>query len=357
MMPTKELTGENEKPKKREYGEGEKENAENTDREGQEEVLAVKDTEQRGEGHIYDMIIIGGGPAGYTAALYAAREGLDVLLLERLYAGGQMSTAEQIDNYPAFGEGIGGAVLAEKMKEGAERFGAKSVNREVLSLEPMGRVKRVHTKEGVLNAKSVVIATGAAPRELGLANERELIGRGVSYCASCDGFFYRDRVVVVVGGGNSAAEDALILSRVARRVIMVHRRDTLRAEKIYRDALLEKENISFIWDSTVTGLCREGEGLSVRIRNLKTEREEEISCDGAFISIGRRPESGLALGILETDSAGYIVADETTRTGIDGIYAVGDVRTKTLRQVVTATADGAVSAYYAGKYLESLKLE
>ncbi len=301
--------------------------------------------------HVYDMIIVGGGPGGYTAALYAARAGLDVILLERLAAGGQMALTERVDNYPGFDEGINGYELGERMRRGAERFGANTRMAEAKALTLAGVVKRVETSDGTLLGRTIVLATGAVPRELGLARERELTGKGVHYCAACDGMFYRGKTVAVVGGGNSAAEDALLLSRICRRVILIHRRDILRAEKIYQAPLMEAENVEFCWDSVVTELLGENGLRAVRLRNVRTGEEREAACDGVFVSIGRKPASGLANGQLQLDPAGYIPADESTRTAIPGVFAVGDVRVKALRQVVTASADGATAVHYAEQYL------
>jgi thioredoxin reductase (NADPH) len=304
---------------------------------------------------LYDMIIIGGGPGGYTAALYAARAGLEVLVLEKLSAGGQMALSHQIDNYPGFPEGIDGFDLAEKMQQQAERFGAQTELAQVTALQPEGAVKTVQTDAGTFYAKTLVIATGANPRYLGVPGEQELAGRGVHYCAACDGMFYRGKTVVIVGGGNSAAADALLLSRVAKKVILVHRRDTLRATKIYHEPLLQAQNVEFRWNSTVQQLLRGNGFRGVVIRNEITGAEEEIECDGLFVSIGRAPATELVRHQLELDGAGYIVADETTRTNVPGVFAVGDVRTKALRQVVTAVADGAAAVHYAEEYLAQNK--
>ena len=301
--------------------------------------------------HIYDMIIIGGGPGGYTAALYAARAGLDVIVLEKLSVGGQMALTSQIDNYPGFEEGIDGYTLGEKMQAGAERFGAKTELAEVFSVQLDGNVKEIETSEGIFYGRTVVLATGASPRELGISKEKELIGRGVNYCASCDGMFYKGKTVVVVGGGNSAAADALLLSRVAKKVIIVHRRDTLRATKIYHKPLMEAENVEFCWNSTVTELLHGDKVTGVKLRNVQNGEENVLDCDGVFVSVGRKPATELVKGQLALDEGGYVVADESTRTTIPGVYAVGDVRTKTLRQVVTAVADGAVAVHYAQEYL------
>ncbi len=301
--------------------------------------------------HVYDMVIVGGGPAGYTAALYAVRAGLDALVLERLSAGGQMAQTEQIDNYPGFEDGVDGFSLAEKMQKQAERFGAKSSYAEVSRLDLTANPKVVETSEGTFYGKTVVLATGATPRELGVAGEAELVGRGVAYCAACDGMFYKGKTVAVVGGGNTAAADALLLSRIAQKVILIHRRDTLRATKIYHQPLLDKENVEFRWNSTVAEFLHGDRLTGLRLKNVLTGEESTVECGGVFISVGRKPATDLVKDQLELDGGGYIVADETTKTAIPGVYAVGDVRTKPLRQVVTAVADGAVAVHMAEEYL------
>lgn len=304
---------------------------------------------------IYDMIIIGGGPGGYTAALYGARAGLDTLVLEKMSAGGQMALTTQIDNYPGFEEGIDGFALGEKMQKGAERFGAQTELAEVYSAQLQGTVKQVETSEGTFQGRTVVIATGASPRPLGAEGEQQLVNRGVNYCAACDGMFYKGKTVVVVGGGNSAAADALLLSRICEKVLIVHRRDTLRATKVYHEPLMQAENVEFYWDSVVSELLHDNKLTGVKIRNLKTGEEKEVPVDGAFISIGRKPATELFEKQLDLDQAGYIRAGETTETNIPGVFAVGDVRTKALRQVVTAVADGAMAAHHAEEYLAGMK--
>ncbi|UQK36447.1 NAD(P)/FAD-dependent oxidoreductase [Faecalibacterium sp. I4-3-84] len=272
--------------------------------------------------HVYDMLVVGGGPGGYTAALYAARAGLDTIVLEKLSAGGQMALTEQIDNYPGFEDGIDGFSLAEKMQKQAERFGARSEYAEVLRMDLTAVPKLVETSEGIFLGKTVVLATGANPRTLG-----------------------------VVGGGNSAAADALLLSRVAKKVILVHRRDTLRATKIYHEPLAQAENVEFRWNSVVSALLSGDRLTGVRLRDTVTGEESVVDCDGVFVSVGRQPATALAVGQLALDGGGYIVAGETTETSIPGVYAVGDVRMKPLRQVVTAVADGAVAVHMAEKYI------
>ena len=250
--------------------------------------------------------------------------------------------------------GIDGFTLGEKMLAGAHRFGAESLLAEVTALSLDSPVKTVSTTEGEFKSRTVIISTGADPKNLGLPGEAALLGRGVSHCAACDGMFYRGKTVVIVGGGNTAAADALQLSRICKKVILVHRRDTLRATKVYHQPLLNAPNVEFRWNSAVTELLHNGRLTGVKVQNLHSGEEETIECDGLFVSIGRSPNSWLVRGQLELDNAGYIVADETTGTSLPGVYAVGDVRTKVLRQVITAASDGAVAAHYAEEYLASL---
>ena len=304
--------------------------------------------------HVYDMIVVGGGPGGYTAALYGARAGLRVAVLEKLSAGGQMALTHTIDNYPGFPEGVDGFELGQRMQQQAERFGAKTVYATVTKLELLSEPKRVETSEGIFEAKTVVLATGAGPKELGLPKEKELVGRGVAYCAACDGMFYRGKTVVVVGGGNSAAADALLLSRVAKKVILVHRRDTLRATKIYHEPLMKAENVEFHWNSVVEEFLHGNKVTGVRLRNTLSGEESVVETDGVFISIGRKPATELLAGQLELDESGYVIAGEDTQTSIPGVYAVGDMRTKKLRQIVTAVADGAIAVHMAEEYLAGL---
>ena len=305
---------------------------------------------ERDDAVIHDMVIVGGGPGGYTAALYAARAGLDTLLIERMSAGGQMALTHQIDNYPGFAEGVGGFELAEQMQRQAERFGARTLNALVRSVDFRAEPKVLETSEGRVFARTVVLATGANPRHLELPGENDLLGRGVAYCAACDGMCYRGKTVVVVGGGNSAAADALLLSRIVEKVIVVHRRDQLRATKVYHEPLMKAENVTFCWNSVVTELLHDDVVTGVRIRDVHTGEEADIPCEGVFVSIGRKPASELAEGQLQMEN-GYIVADESTQTSIPGVYAVGDVRTKLLRQVITAAADGATAVHMAEEYL------
>lgn len=300
---------------------------------------------------IYDIIIIGGGPAGYTAALYASRAGFDTLVIERMSTGGQMALTDMIDNYPGFEEGVDGITLGMKMQASAERFGAKSEFAEVTDVMLEESPKRVITTSGELLARAVIIATGANPRQLGVKNEDAFLGRGVHYCAHCDGRFYKGKTVMVIGGGNSAASDALYLSRLASKVYLVHRRDSLRATKIYHEPLMKAENIEFLWNSTVSEIVADQRVSGAVLKNTKDGSEKMVDVDGIFVSIGRRPATEIFQGKLALDENGYVIADETTKTDIDGVYAVGDVRTKELRQVVTAVADGAVAVHFAEEYI------
>lgn len=304
---------------------------------------------------VRDVVIIGGGPAGYTAALYAARAGLDTLLVEKFSAGGQMTETMQIDNYPGFDEGIDGFTLGAKMQAGAERFGAKTLQSEVVSVDLTTTPKRVSLDIGEdIYAKSVIIATGAVHKHLGIADEESLIGRGVGYCAACDGMLYRGKTVAVVGGGNSAAADALLLSKICKKVYLIHRRDSLRAERIYHEPLMNAENVEFVWNSEVQKLLFEARLAGVEVKTKELGEIRALDIDGLFISIGRSPATELFKGQIELDGAGYIIADETTKTSVDGVFAVGDVRTKPFRQIATAVADGAVAAHFAEGYVSNV---
>jgi len=299
----------------------------------------------------YDVIIIGGGPAGYTAALYTARAGLSTLVIEKLYAGGQMTETMHIDNYPGFPEGIDGITLGMQMEAGAKRFGTEVKNEEVLSAELEGQIKTVRTSGGEYTARVVIIATGASHRPLGVENEKELTGKGVAYCAACDGMFYKGKTVAVVGGGNSAVADALLLSRIAKKVYLIHRRDAFRATKIYNESLEQAENIQILRNNVVKKLLHADKLTGAELENVQTGDKTLLELDGLFISVGRNPATELFRGQLNLDEGGYIVADESTRTNLPGVFAVGDVRTKAVRQIITAAGDGAVAAWQAEEYL------
>ena len=298
---------------------------------------------------IYDVVIIGGGPGGYSAALYCARSGMSVLVLEKLSPGGQMATTGQVDNYPGFEDGIDGFELGEKMKKGADRFGAETAFDEVIRVDLKAEPKKITTTGGELLTKTVVIATGASPRELGLPEEKKL--RGPAYCAVCDGMRYKDKTVVVSGGGNSAAEDALFLAKICKKVYLVHRRDALRASMVYQNALKDSP-VEFLWNSRIEEILHEKKVTGVRLADVKTGEEREIACDGVFVAIGRVPDTAVFEGQVERNEQGYIIADETTRTNVPGVFAVGDVRTKPLRQIVTAASDGAVASKFIEEFIQ-----
>ena len=299
---------------------------------------------------VYDMIVIGGGPGGCTAALYAARAGLSVLL-EGGVPGGQMALTGRIDNYPGFPGGIPGFELAQRMLRQIGEAGAKVLPCNALSLELTACPKTVTTSEGIFRAKTLVYAAGAEPRQLGLAGEDTFTGRGIHYCAECDGMFYRGKTVVVVGGGNTAVSDALLLRRVAKHVHLVHRRDTLRASQVSSGPLLEAENVTVHWNSTPTRLLGDETLTGILLTDTVTGAQTQLPCDGVFVSIGRTPATELVGSQLPLDQSGYIIAGESTETSLPGVYAVGDVRTKALRQIVTALSDGAMAASRAEEYL------
>ena len=299
----------------------------------------------------FDVIVLGGGPAGYTAAMYTARAGLSTLVIEKLYAGGQMTQTPNIENYPGFPQGIDGVLLGMNFQAGAQNAGVQTLNAEVTAVSLQGQEKILTTAKGDFVGRTVIVATGADHRHLGLPREWELTGKGVTYCATCDGMFYRGKTVAVVGGGNSAASEALVLSRIAKKVYLIHRRDSLKASRSYHQPLQQAENVEFIWNSQVSRLLGEEKLSGVVLQDVQTGEERALELDGLFISIGRQPATELFRGQLELDENGYIVADESTRTSIPGVYAVGDVRTKEVRQIVTAAADGAVAAHYAEEEL------
>ncbi len=301
---------------------------------------------------IYDTAILGGGPAGYTAALYCARAGVRSIVLEKFSAGGQMTQTNQIDNYPGFDDGVDGFTLGEKMKKGAEKFGAETKQTEIISVDLLKTPKIIKTDSGDIIAKTVIIAMGAEHRHLGIKNEEALIGKGVGYCAACDGMLFKGKTAAIVGGGNSAASDALLLSRICKKVYLIHRRDTLRATKIYHQPLQKAENVEFKWNSEVKELVFDSKLTGIKIKNVKTDKIEEIETDALFISIGREPNTTIFKEQLSIDDSGYIEADETTKTNIPGVFAAGDIRTKYFRQIVTAASDGATAAHFVEEYLE-----
>ena len=302
-----------------------------------------------------DVLIVGGGPAGYTAALYAARSGLTTLVLEGTAPGGQLAAPESVETYPGEPQAVKGWYLAERMRQGAERSGAATVLARVTALRLPGPKKLAETEAGTFAGRALIYAAGAFPRRLGIPGEERLLGRGVSFCAACDGAFFRGRDVAVVGGGNSAVSEALTLSRLCRQVTVVHRRDTLRAERQGVQALEQAGNVRFLWNAAVEAITGDKAVAGLQYRDLVSGRQALLPCAGVFVAIGRQPETTLLAGQLPLDPAGYVSADETTATAVPGVFAAGDVRSKRLRQVVTAAADGAVAAHMAAAYLEAVK--
>lgn len=300
---------------------------------------------------MFDVIVIGGGPGGYAAALYTARANLSTLVIEKMAPGGQMSTTDIVENYPGFAEGINGFELGMQMQQGAERFGVQTLYGEVTKVELDANPKLVHTTKETYEAKTVILALGAFPRELGISNERTLRGRGVSYCATCDGMFYKDKTVIIVGGGNTAVGDALFLNKICKKVYLVHRRDELRASKTYMEQLHKAENLEIIWNSEVKEILADQTVSGAVICNKVDGTEKEVACDGIFVAVGNVPNTDLIKGQVDLDEAGYALADETTKTNVPGVFAVGDMRQKPLRQIVTAVADGAVASKYAEEYI------
>lgn len=306
---------------------------------------------KEGSENIFDVLIIGGGPAGYAAAIYAAGAGLSVMVFEMLSPGGQMATAETVGNYPGFGDGISGFDLGMRMSEQAKSLGAVTKFAKVTKAELKGDIKRVYTAKEVFEGRTVILAMGAAPRKLALKGEDELVGKGVSYCATCDGTFYRGKVVAVAGGGDTAADDALYLARICEEVHLIHRRDAFRASRAYMDAIEKTGNIKIHRRRTVSDIYADDFVTGVRLKNTETGEEEDLACDGLFVAVGTVANSELVKDALELDDTGRVMADETTKTSIPGVYVAGDLRTKPLRQISTAVADGAVAAKCAQEYI------
>ncbi|KGM37732.1 thioredoxin-disulfide reductase [Streptococcus sinensis] len=300
---------------------------------------------------MYDTIIIGAGPAGMTAALYAARSNLKVALLERGIYGGQMNNTAEIENYPGYAH-ISGPELAEKMFEPLENLGVEHLFGQVEKIEDQGEYKRIITEDEVFETKTVILASGANHRHLGVPGEEEYNSRGVSYCAVCDGAFFRDEDLLVVGGGDSAVEEAIFLTRFAKSVTIVHRRDQLRAQKLLQERAFANEKISFIWDSVVKEIKGDDRKVtSVVFENVKTGQSSEADFGGVFVYVGLDPVSDFVKDLGICDEAGWIVTDQHMKTAIDGIYAIGDVRQKDLRQITTAVGDGAVAGQEVYKYI------
>lgn len=303
----------------------------------------------------FDIIILGGGPAGLSAAIYAARSAAKVAIIDISMLGGQPSNYLELENYPGYLR-IEGFELMEKFEDQADMFGIeKFPMEEIQSIDLTSEIKTITTLNGEFKAKSVIIATGAQAKKLGVNGEKEFVGRGVSYCAVCDGAFYKDKTVAVVGGGNAAVEEAMYLTRFANKVYLIHRRDELRADKIVQDRAFKNEKLEFIYDTVVKEINGEDLVKSATIENVKTGEVKDLAINGIFPYIGFEPNVDLFNGKVEQDKNGFIVTDATMQTNIKGVYAIGDVRTTPLRQVITAAADGAIAAVYAGRYIETLQ--
>ena len=301
----------------------------------------------------FDTVILGGGPAGLSAAIYSSRGAVSTAIIDTNMLGGQPSNYLELENYPGF-QMVGGYDLMEKFEEHADKFGVhKFPMQEIQNIDL--KSKKIITNEYEFNAKTIIIATGAQPMKLGVPGEKEFVGRGVSYCAVCDGAFYKGKIVAVVGGGNAAVEEAMYLTKFADKVYVIHRRDELRADKIVQERAFKNEKLEFVWDTVVKEIKGSDLVNSVVLENVKTKEVSELSINGIFPYIGMSPNVENFTGQLQQDARGFIITDETMATSVEGVYAVGDVRTTPLRQVITAAADGAVGAVYAVKYLETLK--
>jgi len=301
------------------------------------------------------LVIIGSGPAGWTAGIYAGRAQLAPLLITGSAPGGLMALTPEIENYPGFPQGISGQELNQLMQQQAERFGAKVQMDEVTAVDLSAHPFKVTTYGDEYETTALIVATGTSPRKLGSPGEVEFIGRGVSYCATCDGFFYRDRRVVVVGGGDSALEEAIFLTKFASRVYVVHRRNRLRAEKLFQERAFRNEKIEFVWDTAVTEILGDGKVTGVRLQNVKADEESTLEADGVFIYVGAVPNTGFLGGQLELDERGYIVTDRQCHTSVPGVFAAGDVQERVLKQVATAVGSGAMAAMEAEKFIAELE--
>ena len=302
------------------------------------------------ERKIFDIIILGGGPAGFSSAIYAARGAVSTAIVDINMLGGQPSNYLELENYPGF-QLVGGYDLMEKFEEHADKFGVEKFPMQEITNIDLSK-KKIYTKEYEFSAKSIIIATGAQPMKLGVKGEKEFVGRGVSYCAVCDGAFYKDKIVAVVGGGNSAIEEAMYLTKFAKKVYVIHRRDKLRADKILQEKAFKNQKIEFIWNSIVLEIQGENTVKSIVLKNLQIDKISELKIDGIFPYIGISPNTELFSGQLNQDKYGFIITDTTMATSVDGVYAIGDVRNTPLRQVVTAASDGAIGATYALRYIE-----
>jgi len=303
----------------------------------------------------YEVIILGGGPAGLTAGLYTSRARLLTLLVESGLYGGQMTTTEIIENYPGFPQGVTGEELSRLMEEQARRFGMGTVKQEVVRVTVEGNLKRVHTSEASYLCEALIVCTGTEYRKLGAPGEKEFAGKGVSYCATCDGAFFQDASIVVVGGGDSALTEALFLTKFVKDLTIIHRRDALRATKIYQERALANPKIKFMWNSVLDEVKGDQVVRSVVVKNVKTGERSELPVEGVFLFVGLTPKTEFLKGVVTLDEAGYVITDENCETSVKGIFAAGDCRKKLLRQVATSVGDGATAAFAAEKYLDEKK--
>jgi thioredoxin reductase (NADPH) len=306
---------------------------------------------------MYDVIIIGGGPAGLTAGLYNARARLKVVLFERLAPGGQVLTTDWVENYPGFPDGVSGFELMDRMKSQVEKFGLEIRNDEIVRLELSESKKVAHTSAEPLETKTVILACGAAWKKLGIEGEDRLMGKGISFCATCDGPFYRDQEVAVIGGGDTAVEEAIFLTRFVSKVHLVHRRDQLRATKLIQERAMSLEKITFAWDSIPIRILGENGVEGIELKNLKTGEVSRKDVKGIFVFIGTIPNTQLVKGQLKLDNNGFITTDDNMQTSVPGVFAAGDIRSKLFRQISTAVGEGATASYAAEKYIEAAQTE
>lgn len=303
----------------------------------------------------YELVIIGGGPAGLTAGLYAARAGLKVILLEKIVLGGQIFISDWIENYPGFPEGLSGPDLVQRFADQAKRFGLNIENNEAVSMDLSEPLKKIVLNDRTVTTHTIIIASGASPKKLGVPGEDTFYGKGVSSCATCDGPFFKGRIVAAVGGGDTAVKESIYLTKFVKKIYLIHRRDQLRAEAILQKRAFANEKIEIIWDSVLTSINGLTHVESINVQNVKSAEKQTLSVDGCFIWVGEIPNTKFLADSLKLDDNGFVVADINMETSVPGVFAVGDVRNTPLRQVATAVGDGAIAAFSAGHYIENLK--
>lgn len=303
----------------------------------------------------YDIVIIGGGPAGLTAGLYAARARLNVVLFEKVVSGGRVATVDWIENYPGFPEGVSGAELVQRMADHARRFGLNIENNEAISLDLSEQIKRVKLNDRTVTTHAIIIATGAFPRRLGVPGEETFYGKGVSFCATCDGPFFKDRIVAAVGGGDTAVQESLFLTRFVKKIYFIHRRDQLRASRVLQERALANDKIEFVWNSVITSIDGSTGVEKITVKNVRTDDTKELSVDGCFVWIGIHPNTGFLKGAVNLDESGFVVVNKDMETSVSGVFAAGDGRNTPLRQITTAVGDGAIAAFSAEQYIEKVE--